>query len=246
MNYDRPELRDRLASEYVLGTLHGRARQRFQRLMKDDPALRAAVEFWERQLMPMAAPLSVATPSPELWNRVAARVAPPRGAPEKSGLARWLARWLDPRTLGTLVAGLFLGLGLSLVLPPLLDRGDSGEGERQLPQSYAGILGDANGHPAMLVSSRRHGRIVDIKVLRAIGLGQDQVLQLWALPATGAPISLGLVPPQGKGRIELPATSEELLANVTELAVSVTPRNAASAPAPSGAFILRGPCAKFW
>src|SRR5213592_2619358 len=102
MNYDRPELRDRLASEYVLGTLHGRARQRFQRLMKDDPALRAAVEFWERQLMP--------------------RAAPPRGSPEKSGLARWLARWLDPRTLGTLVAGLFLGLGLSLVLPPLLDR----------------------------------------------------------------------------------------------------------------------------
>ena len=94
MNYDRPELRDRLASEYVLGTLHGRARQRFQRLMKDDPALRAAVEFWERQLMPMAAPLSVATPSPELWNRVAARVAPPRGSPEKSGIARWLARTL--------------------------------------------------------------------------------------------------------------------------------------------------------
>ena len=132
------------------------------------------------------------------------------------------------------------------MLPPLLDRGDLGEGERQLPQSYAGILGDANGHPAMIVSSRRHGRIVDIKVLRAIGLGQDQVLQLWALPVTGAPISLGLVPPQGKGRIELPATSEELLANVTELAVSVTPRNAAPAPAPSGAFILRGPCAKFW
>jgi anti-sigma-K factor RskA len=247
MNYDKPELRDRLASEYVLGTLHGRARRRFRRLMQDDPALRAAVEFWERELMPMAAPLSAPMPSPELWSRVAARVAPaPRGAPQKQGFARWLERWLDPRFLGALATGLFLGVGVSLVVPPMLDRGDDGAGDMQLPASYAGILSDANGHPAMLVSSRRHGRIVDTKALRAIGLGKDQVLQLWALPTTGAPVSLGVVPAQGKGRIELPATSDQLLANVTELAVTVAPKDAAPTAAPSGAFILRGPCAKFW
>jgi anti-sigma-K factor RskA len=247
MNYDKPELRDRLASEYVLGTLHGRARRRFQRLMKNDPALRAAVEFWEHELMPMAAPLSAPMPSADLWNRVAARVAPAaRGAPEKQGFARWLQSLLEPRTLGMLATGLFLGLSLSIVMPPLLDRGGEDTGDRQLPASYAGILNDANGHPAMLVSSRRYGRIVDIKLLRPIGLGQDQVLQLWALPNTGAPISLGVVPAQGKGQVELPATSDELLASVTELAVSVAPKSAAPTPAPVGGFILRGPCAKFW
>ena len=72
------------------------------------------------------------------------------------------------------------------------------------------------------------------------------MLQLWALPVSGAPIPLGIVPAQGKGRIELSATSEELLANVTELAVSVAPSKAPPAPPASGTFILRGPCAKFW
>ena len=33
MNYQRPELIDRLASEYVLGTLRGPARQRFEAWM---------------------------------------------------------------------------------------------------------------------------------------------------------------------------------------------------------------------
>lgn len=247
MNYDNPELRDRLASEYVLGTLQGRARRRFQRLMHDDRGLQAAVDFWEAQLTPMAAPLSVPQVSPELWKRIEARTAPHSRDVEdrRSPLARLVARWLDARLLGSLAAGLFLGVSLSLVVPRLTGPTDVDMiGDRQIPASYAGILNDSQGHPAMLISSRRHGRIVDIKVLRPIGHGEDQVLLLWALPASGAAMLLGEVPAQGKGSVRLQGTSEELLANVTELAVSVTRRDE-PAPQPGG-FILRGPCAKFW
>lgn len=244
MNYKRPELRDALASEYVLGTLHGPARRRFQQLLKDDPQLQLAVDFWQRQLLPMAAPLSVAEPPPRLWAGIAARVAPPRSASAPS----WFERWFGLRGLGSLVAGLFIGIAVTLSLPGA-DRSDGGDtpgpSTTQIPASYAGILSDSSGRPAMLVSSRRHGKLVDIKVLRPIGLGQDQVLRLWALGKQGAPVVLGIVPAQGKGRIELPASSEALLADVDELAVSVeTSASATEAAAPT--FILRGPCAKFW
>ena len=50
MNYDRPELRDRLAAEYVLGTLRGRARRRYQRLLRDDLVTRVDVTRWEQRL----------------------------------------------------------------------------------------------------------------------------------------------------------------------------------------------------
>ena len=38
MNYIRPDLLDRLAAEYVIGTLHGGARRRFQRLLREPPS----------------------------------------------------------------------------------------------------------------------------------------------------------------------------------------------------------------
>lgn len=240
MNYNRPELRDALASEYVLGTLHGPARRRFQQLLKANPQLQAAVDFWQRQLMPMAAPLAAAQPSPRLWAGIAARVAPPSTA----STPNWFERWFGVRSLASLVTGLFVGIAVTLSLPTA-DRGDgSATSDTQIPASYAGILSDANGRPAMLVSSRRHGTLVDIKLLRPIGIGQGQVLRLWALGKQAAPLSLGIVPATGKGRIELPATSEALLAQVDELAVSV--ESAGAAPAATPAFILRGPCAKFW
>jgi anti-sigma-K factor RskA len=242
MNYQRPELRDALASEYVLGTLHGPARRRFQQLLKSDPQLHAAVEFWQNQLMPMAAPLTAPEPSPRLWAGIAARVAPPATA---AAAPNWFERWFGLRALASLVTGLFVGVAVTLSLPSA-DRGDEpGPSTTQIPASYAGILSDGNGQPAMLISSRRHGKLVDIKVLRPISLAQDQVLRLWALGKQGPPLALGTVPAQGKGRIELPATSEALLAQIDELAVSIEP---AAGPAPSAApaFILRGPCAKFW
>jgi len=242
MNYNRPDLRDRLASEYVLGTLHGRARARFQQLLKDDPQLRASVAFWERELVPMGAPLSVPAPSAKLWAGIARQISPR----ERDAPANWFERWFNTRTIGSLTAGLFIGVGVALVVPTAQDNAEPDTATSQLPESYAGFLQDATGTPAMLVSSRRHGKVVDIKVLRPIAVGPDQVLQLWALPKGAAPRLLGTVPAQGKGKIELPATSEQLLSQVSELAVSVAPKANALSAQPSGPFILRGPCAKFW
>jgi anti-sigma-K factor RskA len=239
MNYDHPGLRDRLASEYVLGTLAGGARRRFETLLRQDRALQDAVSFWQRELTPMAAPLRVSAPSARVWEGIAARVQPAAVAKKAPG---WFERWFGLRALGTLVAGLVIGVGLAPLLQPPAVPPDA---PAEPPPSYAGILSGADGRPALLVNSLRHGRIVQVKLLRPIPIEPTQELRLWALPANGAPIALGSVPAEGKARLDLPATSEQLLSQVTELAVSVEARGAALS-APSGGFLLRGPCAKFW
>ena len=50
MKYQDAKLRRMLAAEYVLGTLRGPARRRFERLARSDTALRAEQHFWEAQL----------------------------------------------------------------------------------------------------------------------------------------------------------------------------------------------------
>ena len=241
MNYDRTELRERLASEYVLGTLAGGARRRFETLLRDDRQLQDAVLFWQNQLSPMAAPLRVAAPPARVWEGIAARTLPRN--PAQRSAPGWFERWFGLRALGGLAAGLFVGILLAplLTAPPA----DPEAPGAALPATYTGILSAGDARPSMLINAARHGRIAQIKVVRPISLEPAQELQLWGLVPNAAPIALGKVPTEGKANLELPATSEQLLAQVTELAVSIEPRGS-TARVPSEPFLLRGPCAKFW
>jgi len=76
MNYANPELRNRLAAEYVLGTLHGRARRRFERLLSGDRDLNNLVEDWETTLSPFAEQILPVEPPAHLWEQIDRQIAP--------------------------------------------------------------------------------------------------------------------------------------------------------------------------
>jgi anti-sigma-K factor RskA len=243
MNYRQPELCDRLAAEYVLGTLHGRARARLQRLLREDEQLQARVFFWEEALTPLALPLSATAPSAHVWRAIAARVAP-REAHARD--APWWARWFDARMLGALTAGLVLGLTLTLGGPALLehDAADSADSS-QLPQSYVGVLATADGRTGVIVSSLRHGKVMDVKQVQPVPVPSGRTLYLWAIEANGTTRPIGAVP-QGKFvQVALQQTSETLFASATELALSIEAETAAPL-LPSGAYVYRGLCGKLW
>jgi len=73
MNYRKPELQQRLAAEYVLGTLQGPARRRFERLLVEDRALQQLVQVWERRLAPWLAAVPAQPVPPEVWQRIRER-----------------------------------------------------------------------------------------------------------------------------------------------------------------------------
>ena len=70
MNYDRPELLDRLAADYVFGVMSARVRRRFQAIQRALPAARQAVQLWERRFTPLARSVPPEQPSAALWEAI--------------------------------------------------------------------------------------------------------------------------------------------------------------------------------
>ncbi len=66
-----PETLDMLAGEYVLGTLAGPARKRFERWIETDADVRDLVEAWQERLSTLAEDVPERNPSPHLWNEIA-------------------------------------------------------------------------------------------------------------------------------------------------------------------------------
>ena len=114
----------------------------------------------------------------------------------------------------------------------------------KLPQSYVGLLTDAQGNGKLLVSSLRHGKTMTVKVIGPITPPTGGTLVLWAVPASGPAFALGPVPTSGSGVSMLPDTSEKLLFKVTKLVVTLETNAAAAAP--SGPVVFSGNCAKLW
>lgn len=240
MKYDHPELLDRLAAEYVLGTMSGRVRRRFQAIQRASPAAQRLVQDWERHLSPLAQSVPPQTPPPAAWEAIERRTG--GGAAEKRA-SGWLM-WLKP-ALGV-AFGVVATLGLVRLYPDAVVPVDEiVQARSKLPESYVGLLTDASNNPVVLASSTRHGKTMSVKILRKVEVPAGKVLQLWALPKAGAAFPLGVVPGEGKGSFEMADTSEKLLSAVPRLALSVedAPARAGAVPAP---FVLTGNCVKLW
>lgn len=248
MNYNRPDLLDRLASEYALGTLRGRARRRFEQLLRDLPAARAAVAQWEARLAGLAQAVPPVAAPARVWKSIEVRVGPSTPAPAR----RKGFEWLKP-ALG-FAFGALLTIGIVQVAPERFMSLDGlAQREQALPQSYVGLLTDAANVPQLLISSTRHGTRVTVKSLRPWSVAPGKVAQVWALPRDRdgkdlPPLPIGIAvaaTPPGSTHFELPAPSEKLLANVPRLAVSFEDAPVQPGQAPS-AFVFSGFCVKLW
>ena len=248
MNYLLPERLDRLAREYALGTLSPRARRRFDRVLQQSPAAMLAIGIWQRRLAQLSTSMPPMQPRESVWRgleqRLFAGAPAPAVPPSRSSAWGWLGTLLSGRSLGGALAGVLLCVLVLRLQPGLADLEPQRDG---LPPSYVGLLLDGAGKPAVLASSRRHGKQLTVKLLQPLAVPAGQVAQLWALPADGsAPFPVGVVPATSPATLALPDSSEKLFFKVSQLAVSVEPAAAKPGDQPSGAFVLQGHCVKLW
>jgi anti-sigma-K factor RskA len=229
MNYDDPRLRALLAGEYVLGTLRGRARRRFERLLLDEPALRRLVEDWEMKLNLLAESIPPVKPPERVWRAIQARIAPART--EAPGWWNRLALW-RALAAAALLAGVVLGI--QLARPPALET----------PPARVAVLTGTQGQPAWLlalVAKPGEGASLRFTALQPQVLGPDQSLELWLIPGgEGAPVSAGLLPPSGSGTQPLPAAAWHALGRAQAVAVSLEPKGGSPTGAPTGPVLFQG------
>src|SRR5262245_54083683 len=257
MKYADPELRDRLASEYALGTMSGPERRRFERLLAGDRDLRNLVEDWELRRNLLAETAPAVEPPESVWNGIARGIAPaPTPAPvRESWLDRlWdsLAFWRAAAALaGATAAALVFYVALRPSMGPeqiaALD-GRLARIERRVDAiaslpTHVAVLLDKDQRPMMTADlDVADGRLVLRLNLTPPRDFTTNVLEVWLVSPDGKRRSLGVFPSERPGTMAallLPHDTADALAKAA-LAVSLEPKGGSTTGQPSGPVLFTG------
>ena len=217
MRPDNPELVDRLAAEYVLGTLRGPARRRFERWRESSPLAAERSHVWEDRLVHLAGGLRPVEPPAHVWTAIRRRLKLERGP---RGLNRQLA--------------LAAGIAAVLLIGALLYFRSF---ELNQPTMYAtiSVVGPAAWEVEVL---GRVGRL-EVRTGNAPARAPGRDFELWALLPNGAPpVSLGVLPSSGTLSRELSAAQRQALARATRVAVSIEPLGGSPTGQPTGNIVF--------
>lgn len=219
MRYQAEQV-DSLAAEYVLGTLHGSARQRFERLITDRGDVRLAVWRWERHLNGIASGVESRKPPRHVWKNIRRRIDPSIQA--RTGLLGGLrGLWL---ALPTAVAATWLAV--TLLPAPATDR--------------IAVFVDQNAQTMWVISADLDDGLLKTEAVNVPQPASGTSYELWLLPPDGTPLSLGLLPVDA-GQVET-RISAQLLAAFADsggLAISLEPSGGSPTGLPTGPVVYQ-------
>jgi anti-sigma-K factor RskA len=224
MNYEQAELLDRLAAEYTLGTLRGRARRRFERLLADSAAARSAVYRWEDHWSALSRTVPPVEPSPQVWAAVNRRLFGDDAAAGAAPRTRRRRTWQLAVAAGLVAVALIVGLIMRQLVPP--------------PLQTLAVLGTDTAHPVWRLERRLPLTALTIEVIGTVPEAAGKSYELWALPQGGAPVSLGLLPAAGSAERTLSEPQRVALLAADKVAVSVEPAGGSPTGSPTGPIVI--------
>ena len=215
MNYLTDSRRNALASEYVLGTLQGPARIRFQRLLMQNPDMRYTLWRWENYLNALGASLPSQTPSPRVWENIQKRLGFNQldvlTVPSSNVVifpARTERKW---QWLSGLSAAAAIIFAVLLFVPTAHEY-------NKIPQ--LAIVQSEKSQALWSIQILENS--ISVQATSTLQPSQDNDYELWIVAKDGrAPISLGLLPKRGK--LILPRAAIIDKVEIAALAVSLEP-----------------------
>ena len=249
-----PELLDRLAAAHALGTLRGGARRRFETLAREEPVVRAAALIWQGRVASMNELQTPQAPAGAVWTRIdnlvraeqdnramaAARSAPSAQTPAPAGgWWRNLVLWRGATAAGALATVLAVVTAVGLRDQLGAEIGALQARLANVPTvEYVAVLNDDSASPSMLVTFDPNNRKLTLQRVGNFQEAADKSLQLWALPPSGAPRSLGVL---NQERLLKLAAAQSDVREVPTLAISLEPKGGVpSATGPTGPVLFKG------
>jgi anti-sigma-K factor RskA len=208
-----PEDIDQLAGEYVLGTLPYARRLEVERRMAVEAPLRAAVNRWQEQLLPLTQLAEPVEPSAQLWQRIesslkAQRQSVPSGIGTPEPQARQPARraaspgWWSSISLwrGLAGTGFAAAAVLAAVLVTRMEPLPAGGAAAQ----YVVVLVAPGGNAPGWVVQASGAQQLSLIPVGQTAVPADKTLQFWTKGTTwAAPVSLGLIQPGDTVRVPI-------------------------------------------
>jgi anti-sigma-K factor RskA len=214
------ELLDRLAAEYVLGTLRFRARRRFERWLLS-PQVGALVKAWEERLAGLEPRLPSIAPPATVWRGIETRLK-----------LRKLGRGSVTRYLAIAASLLFFAM-LGVFALRSWD-GTSVTPAVELAATQQALIEENPQTIYWRVELLGDNRELRLHVQQVHELPPGKAFELWALTASGTPVSLGLMPTTGEHQRVLTEAQRAALSGAKQLAVSLEPAGGSPTGLPTG------------
>ncbi len=216
---------DALSGEYIVGTLRGAARRRFERALREEPQVALRLQHLERTFAPRYTKMIDVQPSPQSWKRLERELDLSR---YRTPWHRRLGVW---RTLaGAATAVLVFAIGFQTLRPVPTE---------PAPVQIAQLEGKtADARVTAALSPDRN--TLQLRAARPVVAGPAQSYELWLIPAEGgAALSLAVLGNLDARVPVAPAHSKRLVPGA-KLAISVEPAGGSPTGVATGPIILVG------
>ena len=223
MKIEHHALLDVLCGEYLLGTLRGAARRRFERALLNEPLAALRLRHWQGIFTPRYTSMMEMQPSANSWKRLEREL----------DLARYRTPWLRRTSFwrgwaAAVTVALALAIGLQTLKPA--------------PEAPAAVeIARLEGKEITRVSAvlTRDGRTLELRAARPTVPAATKSYELWLLPAEGGAISLAVLSSLD-ARFALPPGQVERLRAGAKLAVTLEPAGGSPEGKATGPVILIG------
>ncbi|HYM47495.1 MAG TPA: anti-sigma factor [Burkholderiaceae bacterium] len=214
---------DALIGEYMLGTLRGGARRRFERALREEPFVALRLRTLQQEFTPSYSERVVQTPPAHGWQRLAREL----------NLSQYRAPWFSRVSF---LRGWALGVTAAFVFGLTLLALRATTEPTMTPIAQLAMKGAPPSVTAAVSADRRS---LELRAARPIVAGPLQSYELWVIPEGGAPLSLAVLG-QLDGTLRVPEGHRGQLRKGALLAITVEPAGGSPTGGPTGPVILSG------